>query len=147
MFHGGHGRVQKILRSLIALALLFEAAAFLSGAMLHLGVPLPLPYAEVESLRFALLEAVSGGILVVAFGTTVLRKRNAWKMAVVANVVGVAIVAYVTTGGGPATQSSHHQPMLILLIVVLVGLSIPRCRQALENGRHVRRRRRILQAF
>ena len=139
--------MQKILRSLIALALLFEAAAFFIGAMLHLGVPVPLPYAEVESLRFALLEAASGVLMLVAFGATVLRKRNAWKIAVVANAVGVASIAYVTTVGGPATQSSHHQPMLILLIVVLVGLSIPRCRQALENGRNVRRRRRILQAF
>jgi hypothetical protein len=147
MFHRGHGRVQKILRSIIALALLFEAAAFLIGAMLHLGVSLPLPYAEVESMRFALLEAACGLVLLVAFGATVLRKRNAWKIAVVANVVGVAIVAYVTAGGVPGTQSSHHQPMLILLIIVLVGLSIPRCRQALENGRHVRRRRRMLQAF
>ena len=77
----------------------------------------------------------------------VLRKRNAWKIAVVANVVGVAIIAYVTIVAGPALQSSHHQPMLVLLIVVLVGLSIPRCRHALENGRHGRRRRKILQAF
>jgi hypothetical protein len=139
--------VQKILRSIIALALLLEAAAFFMGGMLHLGVPLPLPYAEVESFRSALLEAAIGVVLLVAFGATVLRKRNAWKIAVMANVVGVAIVAYVTTGGVQGAQSSHHQPMLILLIVVLVGLSIPRCRQALENGRHVRRRRRVLQAF
>jgi hypothetical protein len=59
----------------------------------------------------------------------------------------VAIVAYVTIAGGPSGQSSHHQPMIILLIVVLVGLSIPRCRQALQNGRNVRRRRRILQTL
>jgi nicotinamide riboside transporter PnuC len=147
MFHWGHRRVRKILRSIIALALLFEAAAFFIGATLHLGVSLPLPYAEVESMRFALLETVCGVVLLAAFGATVLRKRNAWKIAVVANVVGVAIVAYMTTGGVPGTQSSHHRPMLILLIAVLVGLSIPRCRQALENGRHARRRRRILQAF
>ena len=139
--------MQKILRSIIALALLFEAAAFFGGAMLHLGMSLPLPYAEVESLGFALLEAAIGVVLLVAFGATVVRRRNAWKIAVVANVVGVAIVAYVTTGGVQGAQSSHHQPMLILLIVVLVGLSLPRCRQALENGRHVRRRRRMLQAF
>ena len=139
--------MRKILRSIIALALLFEAAAFVIGAMLHLGVPLALPYAEVESLRFALLEAASSVLLLGAFGATALGKRKAWKIAVAANVVGVAIIAYVTAGGGPAMQSSHHRPMLILLIVVLVGLSIPRCRQALENGRHVRRRRRILQAF
>ena len=139
--------MQKILRNLIVLVLLFEAAAFFLGAMLHLGLPLPLPYDEGGSLRFAFLEAVTGALLLTAFGAAVLRKRNAWKIAVGANVVGVAITAYVTAIGGSSAQSSHHQPMILLLIVVLVGLSIPRCRQALENGRHARRRRRILQAL
>ena len=138
--------MQKALRAVVALTLLFEAAAFFLGAMLHLGMPVPLPFVESESLRFAVLEAAGGGILLFAV-LAVLRKRNAWKIAVVANVVGVAIIAYVTIVAGPALQSSHHQPMLVLLIVVLVGLSIPRCRHALENGRHGRRRRKILQAF
>ena len=139
--------MQKILRSIIALALLLEAAAFFLGAMLHVGIPLPLPFVETESLRFAFLEAATGGLLLIAFGAAVLRKRNAWKIAVAANVVGVASIAYVTAGGGPSAQSSHHEPMLLLMIIVLVGLSVPRCRQALENGRHVRRRRRLLQAL
>lgn len=139
--------MQKILRAVAILALLFEAAAFFAGAMLHLGIPLPVPFVESESLRFAVLEAAGGGLLLGAVLAVLLRRWNAWKVAVVANVVGVAIIAYVTIIGGPSTQSSHHQPMLILLIGVLVGLSLPRCRQALENGRHVRRRRRILQAF
>ena len=136
----------KILRSILAIALLFEATAFLAGAMLHLGVPLPLPFVERESFRFAVLEAAAGGLLAIAFGAAILRKRSAWKIAVVANVVGVAGIAFITARGGPSLQASHHQPMLLLLIIVLVGLSIPRCRQALENG-HVRRRRRILQAL
>ena len=136
----------KILRSIIAVALLFEAAAFLTGAMLHLGMPLPLPFTETESLRFAVLEAAAGGLLAIAFAAAILRKRTAWKIAVVANVVGVASIAFITARGGPSLQASHHQPMLLLLIVVLVGLSIPRCRQALENG-HARRRRRLLQAL
>jgi hypothetical protein len=139
--------VQKFIRAVAILALLFEAAAFFAGAMLHLGIPLPVPFVESESLRFAVLEAAGGGLLLGAVLAVLLRRWNAWKVAVVANVVGVAIIAYVTIIGGPSTQSSHHQPMLILLIGVLVGLSLPRCRQALENGRHVRRRRRILQAF
>lgn len=139
--------MQKILRGLIILALLFEAVAFFVGAMLHLGIPLPIPYEAGGSLRLAFLEAVTGALLLGAFGAAVLRKRNAWKIAVGANVVGVAITAYVTAVSGSSAQSSHHQPMILLLIVVLVGLSIPRCRQALENGRHARRRRRILQAL
>lgn len=141
------GSVHKVLRTIIMLALLFEAAAFFAGVMLHLGMPLPLPYVEIESLRFAFLEAVSGAILLVAFGMAVLRKRYAWKLAVGANIAGVATIAYATAVGGPSAQSSHHQPMILLLIVVLIGLSLPPCRQALENGRHGRRRRRILQAL
>lgn len=139
--------MQKILRSIIMFALLLEAVAFFAGAMLHLGMPLPLPYVEIGSLRFAFLEAATGGLLVIAFVAVLLRKRSAWKIAVVANVVGVASIAFVAARGGPTVQASHHQPMLLLLIVVLVGLSIPRCRQALENGRHARRRRRMVQAL
>ena len=139
--------MQKVLRAVIALALLLEAAAFFVGAMLHLGMPIPLPFVESESLRFAVLEAAGGGLLLFAFLAVLQRKRNAWKIAVVANVVGVAIIAYAIIVGGPSRQSSHHQPMLILLIAVLVALSISRCRQALENGRHGRRRRKLLQAF
>jgi hypothetical protein len=139
--------VQKILRTIIMVVLLFEAAAFFAGAMLHLGMPLPLPYVESESLRFAFLEAVSGALVLVAFGAAVMRKRYAWKIAVTANIAGVAGIAYVTAVGGPSAQSSHHQPMILLLIVILIGLSLPPCRQALQNGRHVRRRRKILQAF
>ena len=147
MFRWGHGAVQKSLRTVLALAILFEAVAFFLGAMLHLGVSLPLPYHEVASMRFAFLEALTGALLLIAFGAGVLRQHVAWKIAVGANVVGVAITAYVTAVGRSSPQSSHHQPMLILLIVVLVRTPIPRCRQALENGRHVRRRRRILQAL
>ena len=139
--------MQKFLRTLLALALLLEAVAFFIGAMLHLGMPLPLPFDEAGSLRFAFLEAVTGAILLIAFGAAILRKRNAWKIAVGANVAAVAITAYVTAIASSSGQSSHHQPMILLLIIILVGLSIPRCRQALENGRHVRRRRRILQAL
>lgn len=139
--------MQKVVRTVVAATLLFEAAAFFVGTMLHLGIATPLPFVESQSLRYAGLEAMGGGLLLIAFLAVVLHKRYAWKTAVVANVVAVAIIAYVTTGGGPSGQSSHHQPMLILLILVLVGLSIPRCRQVLENGRHVRRRRRILQAL
>jgi hypothetical protein len=139
--------LHKIVRTVVAVALLFEAGAFILGAMLHLGVPVPLPYVETRSLRFALVEAASGGLLVIAFGAALLHKRIAWKLAVGANVAGVASIAYVTARGSASAQSSHHQAMLILLILVLVGLSIPRCRHALENGRHVRRRRRVLQSL
>lgn len=139
--------VSKIVRTVVGLALLIEAAAFVLGAMLHLGLPLPLPYVERESLRLAFVEAASGGLLLLAFGAVLLHRRIAWKLAVGANVVGVASIAYATARGGAAAHTSHHQAMLILLILVLVGLAIPRCRHALENGRHVRRRRRILQTL
>jgi hypothetical protein len=134
-------------RALIALALLFEAGAFFLGAMLHLGLQFPLPFVEIESLRFALLEGMSGGILLVAFLAALFRRRRAWKFAVIANVVGVASIAYATTAAGSSTQLSHHRPMIVLLIAVLVVLSIPRFRNALENGRHVRRRKKILQTL
>jgi len=109
----------------------------------------------VEDTSAALLAQLDAGRLDLAICRTTITQApqvyNSVKLqdetlAVIANVVGVASIAFVTARGGPSVQASHHQPMLLLLIIVLVGLSIPRCRHALENG-HVRRRRRLIQAL
>jgi uncharacterized membrane protein YfcA len=101
-------------------------------------------------LPSAVLETVSGVLLVIAALAVIARDRRSWKLAVAAHVAGVASIAFgIAVGGGsPAAQSGHHPTMLLVLIVALIALSMPLCRHALENGRrHGRRRRRILQAL
>lgn len=136
--------MRKLLRTTIGLVIMVEALAFLMGAALHLGVPLPVPFAESRSLFSAIAEAVSGIVLLVAVAAIATREPRAWKLAVAAHVLGMAGVVWGIAGRGSAftSQPSHHPTMLLFLIVALIALSIPVCRQAVENGRHRSRRRR-----
>lgn len=139
-----------MVRGTAGLVALIEAMAFFVGAALHLGIPLPVSYIETHYLPSAVLEAGSGIFLLFAAVAIMAHKRSAWKIAVAAHVAGVASIAFgiAARGGGPAAQSGHHQAMLLVLIAVLIALSMPLCRHALETGRRrSRRRRRILQTL
>jgi hypothetical protein len=139
-----------VVRAVVALLVLLEAFGFFLGAALHLGIPMPAPFIEARSLPSAALETASGILLVIAALAVIGRHRRAWKLAVAAHVVGVASIAFgIAVGGGSqVAQSGHHPTMLLVLIVALIALSMPPCRNALENGRrHSRRRRRLLQAL
>lgn len=141
--------MEKLLRSVIGLVIVVEAIAFLVGVALHLGVPLPVPFAESRSLRSAVLEAGSGIILLIAAGAALTHRSRAWKIAVAAHVAGVASITLgiAMRGAGLQAQSSHHPLMLLVLIGVLIGLSIPPCRRVLEDGKRRSKRRQILQSL
>lgn len=144
------GTVRKLVRATFGLVALIEAMAFFVGAGLHLGISLPVPFIEIHYLPSAVFEAGSGVFLLIAAVAVLAHRPRAWKIAVAAHVAGVASIAFgiAARGGGPAAQSGHHPAMLLVLIVVLIGLSTPPCRHALETGRrHSRRRRRILQTL
>ena len=140
--------MRNILRAAIGTVLFLEGLAFFGGVALHLGIRLPSPYVENFSYSSALAETVSGVVLLVAAVATAVRPRFAWKLAVIGHVLGVASIAWGSANAGSALGPSHHPGMLLLLIVVVIALSMPFCRQALENGRHrSRRRRRYIQAM
>ena len=141
--------MRKLVRGVVGLVGVLEAAAFFAGAALHLGIPLPVPFIAVHSLPAAVLETGSGVFLLVAAVAILAHGRRAWQMAVAAHVAGVASITFgIATGGGDPVAQSGHQTMLIVLIVVLIVLSTPLCRHALDTGRrHSRRRRRILQTL
>lgn len=135
--------MRKLLRMTIGLVILLEAIAFLLGAVLHLAISLPVPFRESRTLLTAVLEAGSGVLLLVAASAIATRKRKAWELAVAGHVVGVAGIAWgIVTGGSASAAQSHHRPMLLFAIGALIALSIPVCRQALENGRQRHRRRK-----
>lgn len=141
--------MRKILRAAIGTVLFLEGLAFFGGVALHLGIQIPSPYVEKLSYSSALAETVSGVVLLVAAIATVVQPRFAWKLAVMGHVLGVASIAWgIANRGSAVGQTSHHPAMLLLLIVVVIALSMPFCRQALENGRHrSKRRRRYMQAI
>lgn len=142
--------MRKVLRATFGIVALVEGLAFFVGAVLHLGLALPVPWVEARSFSSALLETAAGVVLVLAAAAIAARRRTAWKLAVAGHVAGVASVAWgiATAGSSFASQSSHHSMMLLLLIVVLIALATPPGRQALENGRRrSRRRKRVLQTY
>ena len=135
--------MKKLLRTVVALVALAEAFAFFVGTALHLGVPLPVPFAESAGLSVALIEAAGGVLLLIAAAAIVTHRRQAWQIAVAAHVGGVVALTYgITRGGGVAMQPSHHRPMLLFLSVALVALATPPIRNVLENGRRRRRQRK-----
>lgn len=141
--------MRKLVRTVFGVVVSVEGVALIAGAALHVGLPVG-PYAESGSLSAALLEGISGAVLLTSGAAMVGGKRLAWKLAVAGHVLGVGAIAWgiATRSAGLSTQASHHPPMLILLIVVLVALSLPASRHVIENGRHrVRRRRRVLQTL
>lgn len=141
--------MRKVLRAAIGTVLFLEGLAFFGGVALHLGIQLPSPFVEKLSYSSALAETVSGVVLLAAAVATAVRPRFAWKLAVIGHVLGVASIAWgIANRGSAVAQTSHHPAMLILLIVVVIALSLPFCRHALENGGHrSRRRRRYMQAL
>ena len=135
--------MKKLLRTVVALVALTEAFAFFVGTALHLGAPLPVPFAESARLSVALLEAAGGVFLLIAAAAIFTHRRRAWQIVVAAHVGGVVAITYgIARGGGVAIQPSHHRPMLLFLIVALVALATPPIRNALDNGRRRRRLRR-----
>jgi hypothetical protein len=141
--------VRKILRTAIGTVLFLEGLAFFGGVALHLGIPIPSPYVEKLSYSCALAETISGVMFLAAALATAMRPRVAWRLAVASHVMGVASIAWgiVNRGSASLGQPSHHPAMLILLIVVVIALSMPFCRHALENGHRSKRRRRVLQTL
>lgn len=145
-----------MLRVAIAIVALAEAASLFVGAALHLGMPVPAPFSEPVYLPSAVLEAGAALMLGYAALGIALRKGRAWQLAVAAHVLGVAAVVFGI--GARATgrtarvtiESGHHPKTLLVLILVLVVLSLPPCRRAIEGtlkrggryGRYRRRRRR-----
>lgn len=136
--------MRNLVRPALGLVFVIEAMALFVGAALHLGLPLPIPLREIQSLPSAVLEAATGVFLLIAAAAVMAHSRRAWKSAVVAHVAGVASIAFgiaSRAGGGPG-RAGHHPEILLVFIVVLVVLSTPFCRQALANGHRRRSRRR-----
>lgn len=118
------------------------AVTFFFGALLHLGVRIPLGFAvltEPPILPATMVESLCG--LALSFGAfAVLTRRSfAWTAAFAANafalggvMLGVAALAF---GGGPSTDLNtiYHRAMLVALVAVLALLLSPIGRAAFSG--------------
>jgi hypothetical protein len=119
------------------------AATFFFGALLHLGVTIPLGFAVVEEpviLPATIVEALCGVALTVAAFAVLTRRELAWPIALAAHAFalgGVLLgITALALGAGPSTElnSVYHRVMVVALVAVLALLLSPAGRGALRRA-------------
>ncbi len=124
------------------LAVLYAATFFL-GALLHLGVRIPLGFAVLAEPRIIPATIVEGlcGLGLAVGGYAVLAGRSwAWSAVTGAHAFalgGVLLgITALALGGGPSTELNtiYHRVMLVALLAGLVLLSTSAGRAALGRG-------------
>jgi hypothetical protein len=118
------------------------AATFFFGALLHLGVKIPLGFAVVEELVIlpaTIVEGLCGTALAIAAFTVLARRNGAWTVATAAHAfalggVLLGIVA-LAVGAGPSTELNtiYHRVMVVALVAMLALLLSPAGRTALRR--------------
>ena len=119
------------------------AATFFFGALLHLGVGIPLGFAVIEEpviLPATIVEGLCGTALAVAAFAVLARRAGAWTVATAAHAfalggVSLGIVA-LAVGAGPSTELNtiYHRVMVVALVAVLGLLLSPTGRSALRRA-------------
>ena len=123
------------------------AATFFFGALLHLGVTIPLGFAVVEEpviLPATIVEGLCGVALAVAAFAVLTRRELAWPIALAAHAFalgGVLLgITALALGAGPSTElnSVYHRVMVVALVAVLALLLSPAGRSALRRATSLR---------
>ncbi len=124
------------------LAVLY-AVTFLTGALLHLGVRIPLGFAVLSEPRIfpaTIVEGLCGLFLAVGGYAALTRRTWAWPAVTAAHafalggvILGITALA---VGAGPSTELNtvYHRVMLVALAAGLVLLLTPIGRAALGRG-------------
>jgi hypothetical protein len=119
------------------------AVTFFLGAVLHLGVRIPVGFAVLAEPRIfpaTIVEGLCGLFLAVGAYATLSRKAWAWPAVTAAHAFamgGVLLgIAALAMGGGPSTELNtiYHRVMLVALAAGLVLLLTPAGRAALGRG-------------
>ena len=120
------------------------AATFFFGALMHLGVRIPLGFGDLSEptiLPAAIVESLCGLALLLFGAFAVLTRTSwAWTGAFAANTFalgGVLLgVIALALGAGPSTDLNtiYHRVMLVALVAVLALLLSPAGRTALNRG-------------
>lgn len=121
---GGLKTATTLLRFLIPI----EAVTFLIGALLHLGVRIPLGFvvlAEPVIVPAAIVEGLCGLALVIAAYAMYTHKSWAWSAALVAHIFALGGVLLgmwsLASGLGPRTElnDAYHSIILVTLVISL----------------------------
>lgn len=127
----------------VGVLLALYAITFFSGALLHLGVRLPLGFAvltEPRILPATIVESLCGLALALGAFAVLTRMSRAWTVAFAAHAFSLGGVLLgmgaLAVGAGPSTELNtiYHRVMLVALAAVLALLS-PAGRTALSGTR------------
>ena len=119
------------------------AATFLLGALLHLGVGVPLGFTVLEEPRIVpatIVEGLCGMALAVAAFAVLTRRYGAWTIALGAHAFalgGVFLgITALAVGAGPSTELNtiYHRVMVVALVAVLALLLSPTGRNTLRRA-------------
>jgi len=121
------------------------AATFFFGALLHLGVRIPLGFAvlaEPRILPATIVESLCGLALLFGAVAVLTRASFAWTAAFAANAFalgGVLLGVVALAAGGPTTELNtiYHRVMLVALVTVLALLLTPAGRKTALSGARV----------
>ena len=136
-------RRRDTLATAIGILAALYAATFFLGALLHLGVRIPLGFAVLAEPRIVpatIVEGLCGLGLAVGAYATLSRKTWAWPAITAAHAFAVGGVllgmAALAVGAGPSTELNtiYHRVMLVALVVGLILLLTPGGRAALRRG-------------
>jgi hypothetical protein len=119
------------------------AATFLLGALLHLGVTIPLGFTVLDEpgiLPATIVEGLCGLALAVAAFAVLTRRNGAWSIALAAHAFalgGVLLgITALAVGAGPSTELNtiYHRVMVVALVAVIALLLSPTGRGALRRA-------------
>jgi len=121
--------------------MVLEALSFLSFALLHLGVRIPVGFAVIQEPRRPFAVIVEGlAALLLALGASAVLTRKTWAWAAVTGAHAVALAGVlwgmvaVAAGRGPHTQlnDTYHRVMVVVLGAGLILLLTRRGRAVLD---------------
>lgn len=124
----------------IGLLVVLEGVALLVGAIVHLGVEIPLGFVVLEEPRIipaTIVEGLCGFALLGSAYAVFARKSWAWQATVAAQAIalgGVLLgIAALAVGAGPNTASNalFHRVMVVALVGGLLLLWMPSTQSAL----------------
>jgi hypothetical protein len=112
----------------LQILVLLEAIVFFIGALLHLGVHVPVGFTEPRIIPATIVESIIGIAFAVAAYALFTRRDWAWRSALTAHCISIAGIllgmAALAAGRGPRTESNdiYHRVMLLIAVVVVVLL-------------------------
>jgi len=136
-------RRRATLATTVGILSVLYAVTFFIGALLHLGVRIPVGFtvlAEPRIVEATIVEGLCGLFLTVGAYATLARKTWAWPALAAAHAFALGGVllgmAALAVGAGPSTvlNAVYHRVMLVALAAGLAALLTPVGRAALGRG-------------